>query len=553
LKFRDLHIALLVSLSLFTFQLSLASDTVFVSGAVRHEGLLEHKPWYYGSQSYVDLSVHYLNDSNSHHFHSLQANVRGELTRWPMAGYEADFPGYGLSHLSLDATFDFGELTVGDVYDQFGSGLVLNIYEDRSLGIDGALRGAKIHLTPYRGLTLKMLGGKQRRYWECYQDRAFGWNYSRDAALGADLQLDIEQWSPRMQELDMSLSLGGSYVSKYQQDDTILTTVGGQPYRYHLPLWVGAGAVRAEWGMRGWNLMAEYAYKANDPSVDNHFSYRHGDALMASLSYSQKGLSWFAQVKRSDNMAFRSDRSRTGVAGRLNHMPVFAYQHTYTLAAEYPYATRYAEGEWAFQTELCYTFPRRTRMGGRYGTTFRLSASHIRGLASEDSWAVDPTAAGEYYTDVHLMLEKRLSERWWLNAMLMYQASNLDVIEGEGGMVRCGIGVLDARFHVNDHVAMRGELQYLYTPHFEGQWIFALYELELYQSLTLSGEWLYNIGHAPDAVNEHFYTAQATYTHGAHRLSLGYTKTREGMHCSGGICRYVPRQQGLTLNYDFNF
>lgn len=77
MKIRDLHIVLLVSLSFFSFQLSLASDTVFVSGAVRHEGLLEHKPWYYGSQSYVDLSVHYLNDSNSHHFHSLQANVLG--------------------------------------------------------------------------------------------------------------------------------------------------------------------------------------------------------------------------------------------------------------------------------------------------------------------------------------------------------------------------------------------------------------------------------------------------------------------------------------------
>jgi hypothetical protein len=76
-------------LSIFHCPFSIANDTVFVSGAVRHEGLLAHKPWYYGSQSYVDLSVHYLNDSNAHHFHSLQANVRGELTRWPMAGYEA--------------------------------------------------------------------------------------------------------------------------------------------------------------------------------------------------------------------------------------------------------------------------------------------------------------------------------------------------------------------------------------------------------------------------------------------------------------------------------
>ena len=119
--------------------------------------------------------------------------------------------------------------------------------------------------------------------------------------------------------------------------------------------------------------------------------------------------------------------------------------------------------------------------------------------------------------------------------------------------MRSGIVVLDTRVRVSNNVSMRGELQYLYSPHYDGQWIFALYELNLYHCLTLSGEWMYNIGHAPYAVNEHFYTASATYTNGAHRLQLGYTKTQEGYNCSGGVCRYVPRQQGITLSYNFNW
>ena len=536
------------------------ADTTYVSGAISHDGLLDWSPVRYHSNSYVDFTVNYLRrDTNRVRFNGLRASTRAELTQWPMLGYEADFGGYGISRLSLAADFDWGEITVGDVYGQFGSGLVLNLYEDRALGVDGALRGAKIVAEPYHGLRLTLLGGKQRRYWECYRDRAFGWNYGKDAAMGADLELSVRDLMTGGESLPWDLRIGGSYVSKYEQNDTVpvtdtlLVPDRTRQYLYNLPRFVGAGEVRAEWQMAGWSVLVEYAYKANDPSADNNFSYRHGDALLASLSYSRKGLSVLAQIKRSDNMSFRSERLRRGIAGRLNHMPAFAQQHTYALAALYPYATQYANGEWAFQGEVRYTFAKKTRMGGRYGTTLKLAGAHIRGLADEGSWAVNTGSEGEYYTDVNLELNKRISKRWWLNAMLMYQTYNRSIVEGHGGLVRSGIAVVDARVRVNNKVAMRGEVQYLYSPHYQGQWLFALYELSLYNCVTISGEWMYNIGHAPEATNEHYYTGLVTYTNGAHRLTAGYTKTREGFNCSGGVCRYVPRQEGVSLSYHFTW
>ena len=553
---------------LFSSVVMAANDTTYVSGGIQHDGLFPttdvtasrptpRADWAkidHLSNSYLDLSLHYVkNDSNKAHFQGLNVTTRAELTQWPLLGYEAEFGGHGISHLSVEAVFDQCELTVGDVYAQFGSGLILNLYEDRALGVDGALRGAKIAAVPYKGIQLTALAGKQRRYWECYTDHAWGWNYAKDAVGGVDLTLHIDEWSKVMQEKNMYLSVGGSYVSKYEQQDTIITLIDNVQYMYNLPRFVGAGDVRAEWQMKGWDVSVEYAYKANDPSNDNGFSYRHGDALLASLSYSRKGLAVLAQVKRSDNMSFRSERLRTGLAGRLNLLPAFAQQHTYALAALYPYATQYADGEWAFQGEVRYTCPKKSPLGGKYGTTFKLSAAHIRGLADEGSWAVQTSADGEYYTDVNVELNKRITKRWWLNAMLMYQSCNLTVVEGKGGMVRSGIAVLDTRFRVNEHVSMWGELQYLYSPHHQGQWLFALYELSLYNCVTISGEWMYNIGHAPDAINEHFYTAAVTYTHGAHRLAAGYTKTMEGLHCSGGICQYVPKQEGVTVNYSFIF
>lgn len=219
----------------------------------------------------------------------------------------------------------------------------------------------------------------------------------------------------------------------------------------------------------------------------------------------------------------------------------------------YPYVTQYNSGEWAFQATMRYTWPRKTKMGGKYGTTLKVSAAHIRGLAAPGSWDIDKTKEGEYYTDVNIELNKRLAKRWWLNAMLMYQNYNQKIIEGHGSFIRSGIAVVDARFQVNNNISMRGELQYMYSPDYRGQWVFALYELSLYHHWMISGEWKYNIGGTTEATHEHFYTAALTYTHGAHRAMVGYTKTQEGFQCAGGVCRYVPKQEGVCASYSFTW
>lgn len=542
---------------------------VYVNGSIQHDGLFPttdvsgirttpRAEWAkidHLSNNYLDISVHYIHqeDSNKIGFRGITARTRAELTQWALPGYEKDFNGHGISHLSATLDFNWGHISVGDIYGQFGSGLVLCLYEDRAMGVDNALRGAKIDVYPYKGMHITLLGGKQRRYWNCYEDDAWGYNYKQDAAMGANIELNIEEWSKRMQESEVHLTIGGSYVSKYEQEDTILTIINNSLYRYNLPSWVGAGDVRINLQVKGFDLLAEYAYKANDPCLDNLLSYRPGDAFLVSMSYSRKGMSILGQIKRSENMSFRSERQRRGLAGRLNHMPAFAQQHTYTLAALYPYATQYADGEWAFQAELRYNWRRKTPMGGRYGTTLKIGGSHIRGLDQQGSWAVNTTKEGEYYSDVNIELNKRITQRWWLNAMVMYQAYNQRIVEGEGELVRSAIGVIDSKVQITDKVSLRGELQYLFTKQHQGQWLFALCELNLWNRLTLSGQWMYNIGGTSLSTHEHFYTVSATYTHGAHRLMAGYTKTRDGYNCSGGICRYVPRQEGVSMSYNFTW
>ncbi len=544
---------------------------IFFVGSVQHESLVPtvsvendrtepRAEWAkidHLSNTYVDMGLRYAHADTTRTgkkttFAGVYADMRLELMEWPMLGYESGFRGYGVGHLSVDTKFKWGDITVGDVYGQFGSGFILRLYEERSLGIDNALCGGKIELNPYKGINLTLLGGKQRRYWEMYEDKAWGFNYSKDAVLGADLELHLEQMFEKVYGTGANLMVGGSWVSKYQQADTLWMGSEGK----RMPVWVGAMDVRTQFQMKGWSALVEYAYKANDPCVYNSYSYAPGHALMASLSYSRKGMSIIAQAKRTENMYFSSDRymNSTSGCGYLNHLPAFANQHTYALASIYPYATQML-GEWAMQGEIRYTFARKTPMGGKYGTTLKLNGSHVRGLGE----TFFSSSKDAYYTDVNLELNKKITKQWTLNAMVMYQTYNKAVVEGHGDMVRSGIFVADAKYATSKMVQMRAELQYLYTKQDEGQRIFALYELSLNlpksNSLMLSAQDQYVIGHgtSTEEKGENYYSLLATWNHRAHRLSLGYAKTRAGYNCSGGVCRYVPKQEGVQVTYNYTW
>ena len=229
MRVESLHIAVLaLGLLLANGQWLNANDTIYVSGGIQHDGLFPTRDvsavrtasraeWAkidHLSNNYLDLSVNYLRtDSNAAQFRGLRADTRFELNQWPLLGYEPGFAGHGIGRLSVMADFAWGQISVGDVYGQFGSGMILNLYENRDLGIDNSLRGAKINLMPYKGINMTLLGGKQRRYWNCYHDSAWGWNYKQDAALGADLELGLHEWLRGLQQSDLELTVGMRWLN----------------------------------------------------------------------------------------------------------------------------------------------------------------------------------------------------------------------------------------------------------------------------------------------------------------------------------------------------
>lgn len=530
------------------------------------------------TNTYVDLQL--LNKYVS-------AGARFEYLDHPLPGFEKDFQGWGVPHIYVTGRLKHAELTLGDYYEQFGSGFILRTYEERSLGIDNSLRGARLTLKPVKGVTLKALAGQQRVYWHNRSwDKDFTYLNGKDPWIyGADLELNVDQWFKRMDENGSRLTLGVSAVTKHERSEDIvnLRPTGAKDefgtdilgaYKLNLPTDVGAIDVRAQFQKGNYSLMAEYALKSQDPSFDNGYIYRRGNALMLSGSYSKRGMSLLLQAKRSEDMAFRSERSRTGTAAFINHLPAFSQQQTYALAALYPYATQNALGEWAFQGEFSYTFKRKTALGGKYGTTVKLNASHIRGIDRQPLMAAGQPVENlqgtkgyttkffrmghdTYYQDINVQLDKKVTKDFKLNLMYMHQRYNKTIVEGHGGTINSHIAIAEGKYTINKKLTLRGEAQYLHTKQDQGDWWYGLLELSVLPHFMFTVSDMYNakVPNTDETATskQHFYMVSGCYTHGAHRLQLSYGKTRAGYNCTGGVCRYVPASKGLQVSYNFNF
>lgn len=539
----------------------------------------------------------------------IEAGMRFEFTEYPLPGFEKDFGGVGIANMYLKGKYKNMELTAGSLYEQFGSGFILRTYEERSLGIDNSLLGLRAKINAVKGLRLTALAGVQRRYWD----------WSMDSRIfGADAEVDLNEYIKALQDKDVTWTIGGSWVMKNEELPSAETPifVPGTPYMLNVPKNVHAFDVRTQISFSDFTILGEGAWKTDDPSFNNGYTFNTGSAVMLSASYSKKGLSALVQAKRSEDMAFRSQRSMTGMSAYLNHMPAFAYQHTYALAALYPYATQYANvsetgsvltpGEWAFQAELAYTFKRKTALGGKYGTKVKLNFSHVRGLdATLDPAGNLPDGTPNNYTygrrgyktsffgmgqlhyqDVNLQVEKKFSKAFKLNAMYMHQIYNQPIIENHGNKMYNNIIVLDGRYQFNDRFTLRMEYQHLFAGTTKedayihsttnggdvtntmvgmdktmaessqpGDWDYIMAELTILPHFMITVSDMIGKPFFADGYHdkEHYYMVQGTFLHGAHRLNVGYGRTRAGYNCSGGVCRWVPASKGVQVQYNYTF
>jgi len=485
---------------------------------------------------------------------NFSAGLRFEAYQNPMLGFNSKYQGQGIANYFAAYNGDKLSVTMGNFYEQFGSGMILRAYEDRYLGVDNSLLGLNVTLRPIEGVTLKALAGKQRYYWE----------YGNGIVRGIDGEVNFNSIIKSMAESKFRLTMGAGFVSKYEPDQTISYT-GNSAFRLKLPLNVGAGAIRADINYGNWSLQAEYAHKGQDPSIMNEFIYREGDALMLNATYSQKGFSANLQAKRVDNMSFKSVRTESGEMLYINYIPAITKQHTYAFLSMYPYATQ-TTGEMGLQADVMYKIKKETLLGGKYGTDIHLNGAIITGIDTNRiggdgtlGYASDWFKTGDlYYADASLEVAKKLSSKLKLTCTYGYQIFN-PIVEGhEGNLHHNHILVGDLTWKIDKKNVLRFEAEWMgsdskYDKNIDdkrcGDWIMGLVEYNFTSAwfVSVSDQYAYR-----DGVGN-YYNISVGYNHGATRLQLGYGKQREGLLCIGGVCRQVPASNGLTFSLTTSF
>jgi len=485
---------------------------------------------------------------------NFSAGLRFEAYQNPMLGFNSKYKGQGIANYFAAYNGEKLSVTLGNFYEQFGTGMILRAYEDRYLGIDNSLLGLNVALRPIEGVTIKALAGKQRYYWD----------YGEGIVRGIDGEVNLNSVIKPWADSKFRATLGAGFVSKYEPDQTISYT-GNAAYRLNLPLNVGAGAVRADLSYGNWSLQAEYAHKGQDPSVMNNYIYREGEALMLNATYSQKGFSANVQAKRVDNMSFKSVRTESGEMLYINYIPAITKQHTYAFLSMYPYATQ-TTGEMGLQGDVMYKIAKETFLGGKYGTDIHLNGSIITGIDTNQIGA-DGTLGytsewfktGDlYYADASLEVAKKLSKALKLTCTYGYQIFN-PIVEGhEGNLHHNHILVGDLTWKINRKNVLRFEAEWMgsdskYDANVDdkrcGDWIMGLVEYNFTSAwfVSISDQYAYRDGIG------NYYNISVGYNHGATRLQLGYGKQREGLLCIGGVCRQVPASNGLTFSLTTSF
>lgn len=493
--------------------------------------------------------------------------ARYEFYSFPLIDFEKiGYKGQGLTYYFADYKNDFIQVTAGTFYEQFGQGFALRAYEDRQLGIDNSLLGMRVKATPYKGVYLKGVWGIMRNN--------FDFNYAnrKDYIRGLDAEIALADMIPAIGNSGVTASLGGSFVSKFEQsiDDIYFTifpdsnmTSAFIPSK-NIPQNIATWATRLNLGYKGFRLEAEYANKANDPNNSNNYIYKNGEAFFLSGTYSMKGLGVAASFIRSDNMDYRSQRaiSTNSLLG-INYIPAINRQYSYQLLSDYAYASL-PNGQIGFQAQINYLIPKKTKIGGKYGTDITLSYCRFHDIdrVIDATAEINGTIMGTLgysspffkfgedllYQDAGIEISRKFDKRWKLVLSYNYLNYNLELLQGHGDLVKAHHAGFDLTCKINKKHALRLESQYLFTKQDKGNYAYAMLEYSISPRwfFSIGDQW--NYGNPNPEMRLHYYNVAASFVYGTTRVSLNFGKVKEGMLCIGGVCRAVPASYGLGLN-----
>ena len=473
------------------------------------------------------------------------AGLRYESYLNALLDFDDEYKGNGIMFRYATYTIDGLEVTGGNYYEQIGSGLIFRSYENKGLGQDNAMDGVRLKYRPLKGVYLKGFIGKSRTYF----------TYSDGIIRGADAEINVNE--ALNLESKTRIIVGQGFVSRFQADIN---------RKFKLPQNVAAYSTRLNIINGGWNYSGEYAIKLNDPigslTAEGN-NYANGNALMSSLTYSQRGFGIVAEMHRVDHMEFRSERAQEKQY-IINYIPTLTKQHTYTLLALNPCATQ-PEGEFGTQVDVFYKMKKGSLLGGKYGTKISFNFSRINALNGGNSFLNDNSEhtpmfisiKGEelYFRDLNLEIYKKINKKIKATGILAKQSYNKDVLEGKTtyGTVESTIAIADISYKIKKGHTIRIELQELLADGGDGSWSMGLVEYTVSPHWFFAVQDMYNWGNHDLEKQLHYVNINCGFLSGSNRFAIGYGKKRAGIFCVGGVCKEVPSSNGFSLTISSSF
>ncbi|WP_124981758.1 DUF6029 family protein [Nonlabens xiamenensis] len=464
----------------------------------------------------------------------------------PLLGY---FPGYddnGIATYFANFRHKNLDITAGNFYDQFGSGLIYRSWEDHTLGVDNSIRGIRVNYQFTDYLEATGFIGNQRT----------GFELSEGTVQGLNTEFDLGG----LLELETSINMGASYVGRFQE------STSPDP---DFPATVNAYSLRSDVFFSRLNVGIEYVYKEPDAYVLNgtvlNGNYSDGQALLINTGYALPGLGINATFRASENMGFFSDREAAGNAflqQTINFIPGYTKQSSYAVSNIYVYAPQAIlspienkAGEIGGQIDVVYTAQPGTWIGGKKGTTFSFNYSNWSGLDAEfdltdNTYEASLFSRGErYFEEFSLEVYKKFNDHFSTKLTGTQTYYNGVIIEGSSFELNGTAIIADFLYDLDQGRSIRLDVQHLSADADRGNWAASTLEYAFNTSLSLYVADLYNY----DETDIHYYSVGGSYTKGRTRVAVNYGRQRGGLICVGGVCRFVPENTGFTLNLSTNF
>ncbi|MBR0335495.1 MAG: hypothetical protein IIX34_01390 [Alistipes sp.] len=486
----------------------------------------------FGSNNYLKLDYYQ---------GKFSAGIQGEAYMPVLQGYPTDLTKVALTNYYAQWVDDSFSVTAGTFYEQFGSGLLFRAYEDRTLGMNNALTGARFTYNYRDIVALKAIWGMPR----------LGMKFTDTQVRGGDISFAISNlvgWKSTV------LAVEGSVINRYETISADLKEEGGKPSSTGF-----SGRVNFEY--KGFTVRGEYidagerhypngAYDGvNDPRID---LIKNGNAQLLELGYSGHGLGVNVTARRLEYMDMPTVYRNTSTANALNYIPALTAQYSYLLMNLNPYIVQpstmlgsyIAPGEIGGQVDIYYNVARKTWLGGKRGMKLGLNYSTYWSLVEDRSAKADNLL----WQSINFTLEKQITRKFKLNFLYSFQEYN----ESHGVNPytwKTNIFVADMLYKWTPTISTRLELQYLQSKSDDKDWMAALAEVNFAPHWSLFVSDMYNHG----KTKLHYYNAGVSYTKSRTRIQLSYGRNRAGVVCSGGVCRNIPAYTGANLMITTSF